>query len=189
MSPDYNSMNGVWPTLIANSGSGDSYCVRRTTDFGTGPLADGDALAAFKAAYEGADNILDQMGETQKRFYVTRSVFDNLVSSYESVSTGSDLQVTYQVDGIINVRYRGVPVQKISAWDQDLADTDNPLNGTVEHLLLYTTRENHVLGVEDTADLNRIRSWYSLDDDKYKFDSKMRVGYNYLHCDLTVIAY
>ena len=25
-------------------------------------------------------------------------------------------------------------------------------------------------------------------DDLYKFDSKMRMGYNYLHCDLQVIA-
>ena len=43
---------------------------------------------------------LDQLPEADKKFYVTRSVYDNLVASYESVSTGSDLQVGYQQDGI-----------------------------------------------------------------------------------------
>jgi hypothetical protein len=186
---DFNQLEGLWAQLIANSGGGTSYCVNKVASFGTATLSAGEALAAFKAAYEGADAILDQIPEAQKRFYVTRSVFDNLVSSYESVSTGSDLQVGYLADGIPIVRYRGVEVVKISAWDESLADTANPLNGTTSHLLLYTTRENHVLGVENSADLNRIRSWYSLDDDKYKFDSKMRIGYNYLHCDLQTIAY
>ena len=187
-STDYDQTDGLWTRLIADAGSGESYCVQQTGTFGTGALADDKALAEFKAAYEGANNILDQIPENQKAFYVTRSVYDNLVSSYESVSTGSDLQVTFQQDGIPVVRYRGVPVVKVSFWDESLADTDNPLNGTVEHLLLYTTMENHVIGVGDTADLNRIDGWYSKDYDLDKFDSKMRMGYNYLHCDLQVIA-
>lgn len=186
---DWSQMDGLWTTLLANDGEGTSYCVNKTSSFGTGALTDGEALAAFKAAYVGADSILDAIPENQKAFYVTRSVYDNLVASYESISTGSDLQVSWNVDGIPVVRYRGVPVMKISAWDDYLADATNPLFGDIEHLLLYTTRENHVLGVENTADLNRIRSWYSRDDDKYYFDSKMRVGYNYLHCDLQTIAY
>lgn len=185
----YGIFDGLWTTLIANSGSGDSYCVQRTSTFGTGALSAGDALAAVQAANEGASAILDQIPENQKAFYVTRSVWDNLYNSYSSVSTGSDLQVGYTQDGIPNLRYKGIPVVKISRWDQSLADANNPLNGTYEHLLLYTTRENHVLGVQNQADLNRVRGWYSLDDDVYNFDSKMRVGYNYVHCDLTVIGY
>ena len=186
---DWNQLDGLWTTLIANSGGGASYCVNRTGSFGTGSLAAGKALAELKAAYEGADAILDEIPNNLKAFYVTRSVYDNLVSSYESVSTGSDLQVGYQIDGVPFVRYRGVDVVKISAWDQYLADSTSPLFSTTRHLILYTTKENHVLGVENSADLNRIRGWYSLDDDKYYFDSKMRVGYNYVHCDLQTIAY
>lgn len=187
----YGIMEGLWPQLIANSGGpGDSYCIRRTaSSFGTGALAVDFALAVFKEAYEGAPAILDQLPENQKQFTVTRSVFNNLVSSYESKSTGSDLQVTYLKDGIPVVQYRGVPVVKVSQWDVALADAANPLDGVAKHLLLYTTRDNHVLGVQNAADLNRVDGWYSKDDDVYNFASKMRLGYNYVHCDLTVIAY
>lgn len=185
----YGIMEGLWPTLIANSGGGTSYCVNRTSTIGTGTLASNAAIGYLKAAYEGADAILDQIPENQKSFSVTRSIFDNLISTYESTSTGSDLQVSWNKDGIPQVRYRGVPVVKISQWDKALADANNPLNGTVEHLVLYTTRDNHVLGVQNQADLNNVRGWYSIDDDVYNFDAKMRLGYNYVHCDLTVIAY
>lgn len=185
----YGIMEGLIPQLIANSGSGSSYCVNRTTDFGTGALSNNAARDAFKAAYEGADARLAQIPENQKAFFVTRSVFDNYLDSLDSTGNGSDLQVTYTVDGVPNVRYRGIPVVKISEWDNALADTNNPLNGTVEHVMIYTTRENHVLGVQNNADLNRIKGWYSDDDDIYRFDSKMRLGYNYVHCDLTVIGY
>ena len=187
-STDYDQTDGLWTKLIADSGEGLSYCVQKGADI-SGSLADGDALAALKAVYQGSSNILDQIPVNQKYFAVTRSVYDNLVSSYESVSTGSDLQVSYQTDGIPNVMYRGVEIKKVASWDTDLADTANPLNGAVENLILYTTAENHVLGVGDTADLNRIEGWYSKDDDLYKFDSKMRFGYNYLHCDLSTIAF
>lgn len=188
-SDKYDQLDGLWTTLLANDGSGTSYCVNKVASFGTGSLSAGEALSALEAAYEGADEILDQIPESEKRFYVTRSVYDNYFNSLQSATTGSDNQVTYTQDGIPVLRYRGVVVEKISAWDKFLRETDNPLNGTVEHLLLYTTKQNHVLGVENSGDLNRIRGWYSIDDDKYRFDGKMRVGYNYIHCDLQTIAY
>lgn len=185
--PFYSIMEGLWPTLVTGVGSGD--VTRATTVLGVGALAPGAALASMKEVYEESDAILDQLPENQKVFAVTRSVFDNLVSSYESVSTGSDLQVGYQQDGIPQVRYRGVPVIKISQWDAALADATNPNNGVIEHAILYTTRENHVLGVQNTADLNRVRGWYSIDDDVYNFDAKMRLGYNYVHSGLTTVAF
>jgi len=189
VSPDYSQMQGLWPTLIANSG-GPGYCIPRPgTALGNGDLASGVALEALKAVYQGANNILDQMPENMKAFWVTRSIYDNLVSSYESVSTGSDLQVTLQTDGIPVVRYRGVVVNKVASWDEDLSDLDNPLNGVVSHLILYDTRDNNVVGVANEGDLNRIDGWYSKDDDIYNFASKMRMGYNFVHCDLASIAY
>lgn len=187
----YGIMDGYITTLLANDGpvGGSGYCVQRAADLGTGALAADAAITAMEAAYNDADSTLDQIPENQKYFQATRSVFNNLLKSYESTSTGSDLQVTMQMEGVPNVRYRGVPVKKISEWDNALSDAANPLNGTVEHLLVYTTKENHVLGVQNQSDLNKIDGWYSKDDDVYKFASKMRAGYNYVHCDQTVIAY
>lgn len=189
---NYNQLDGLWVRMISGSGGAvgsDAYGIKRVADLGTGSLANGEALSTLKAAYEEADAILDQIPEDQKYFLLTRSMFDNLVTSYESSSTGSDLQVTWQKDGIPQVRYRGVPVTKVSSWDVFLADPANPWYNSIEHLLLYTTRENHVVGVQNQADLNRIDGWFDKTDDKFYFDSKMRAGYNYLHDDLTVVAY
>lgn len=179
---DYNFVDGLWKVLIAGVGTD----INRAATLGTGALSAGEALAALKSCYEDADPILDRSKAT---FVVTRSVLDNLVTSYESISTGSDLQVSWQVDGIPNVRYRGVPVKEVPAWDVMLQDAANPLNTVADHLILYTVKENHVLGVQNASDLNRIKGWYSDDDDNYKFAAKMRMGYNYVHPDMTVIAY
>ncbi len=185
LSDNYNQTDGLWTKTIAGVGTG---CVNRAVDISS-VLGDGDALSAIKDVYKGADNTLDQIPENMKHMLVTRSVFDNLVDSYESVSTGSDLQVRYLTDGIPTVSYRGVEVKKISFWDQSLLDVENPLNGTTTNLIMYTTKENHAIAVGDTADLNRIDGWYSKDDDEFKFASKMRMGYNYIHCDLTTVGY
>lgn len=192
-SADYDQLDGLWTTLIANAGSGESYCVRRTSTLGTGDLSAGDALAALKAAYEGSAIILKQMPKNMKYFAVTGTVYENLLSSYESNTTGSDLQFTNMVNGQGDsegeLSYRGIRVIPVYSWDNDLADTDNPLNGTVEHLILYTIKENHAVGVDVEADAERISGWYERKDRRYYIEGFQRLGYNYIHCDLQSIAY
>ena len=171
----------LWTKLIA--GVAD-YCVERIGDFNDTLVAD-EALGILKGMYEGAPAILDQVGEADKKFYVTRSVYDNLVSSYESVSTGSDLQVGYQADGIPVVRYRGIEVVKVTQWDQAISLFSLP----DPNRALYTTPMNHMVGFETTSDVTNLDIWYSKDDDLTKVRGKYRMGYEYKHCDLQVIAY
>jgi hypothetical protein len=190
---DYNMLDGLWTQLIANSGTGSSYCVRKTDSLGTGTLADGAALAALKATYEGSAIILKQLPKNLKYFAVTGSVYENLLSSYESNTTGSDLQFTNLVNGQgdseARLSYRGIAVVPVYSWDADLADTANPLNGTVEHLILYTTRDNHVAGFKRQEDSERISGWYERKDRKFYVEGFYRMGYTYIHCDLQSIAF
>jgi hypothetical protein len=184
---DYNQLDGLWTTLIANSGTGSSYCVRRTSDL-AGTLADGAALTALKEAYEGSAVILKQLPNDMKYFAVTGSVYENLLSSYESNSQGTEAQFTLLKDGDDNLTYRGVKVKAIYAWDNDLADTDNPIFGRT-NLILYTTKVNHAVGVDVEADAEKITGWYERKDRKYYIEGFQRLGYNYIHCDLQTIAY
>jgi hypothetical protein len=186
---DYNQLDGLWTKLIANSGTGSSYCVRRTSNLGTGALASGAALAALKAAYEGSAIILKQLPNSEKFFAVTGTVYENLLSSYEANVNGTERQFTNLVSGQDGLTYRGIRVIPIYAWDESLADTANPLNGTVSHLILYTTRNNHVAGFKSLDDAGRIGGWYERKDRKYYVEGFYRMGYTYIHCDLQSIAY
>lgn len=190
---DYNQLDGMWTQLIANSGESNAYCVRKSGSLGTGALAAGAALAALKEAYEDSAIILKQIPNNQKYFAVTGSVYENLLSSYEANVDGTERQflnlVQGQGDQGTALMYRGIMVQPIYAWDQALEDTDNPLNGTVEHLILYTTRENHVAGFKRQSDADTISGWYERKDRKYYVEGFYRMGYTYIHCDLQTIAF
>jgi len=175
-----NMLDGLWTTLIAGVAL---YDVDQVADFNTTLVAD-EALGKLKLMYESAPAVLDQVPEGDKKFYVTRSVYDNLVSSYESVSTGSDLQVGYQADGIPVVRYRGIELIKLSQWDAAISTfgLSNP------NRALYTTAQNHVVGVERAGDETKADVWYSKDDDIVKTSVKYRMGYQYRAAGFSVIA-
>ena len=194
-SDDFNMLDGLWTQLIGNSGpvGADGYCVKRTSNLGTGTLAEGAALAALKAAYEGSAIILKQLPNNMKYFAVTGSVYENLLSSYESNVNGTERQfmnlVQGQGDQGTSLMYRGIPVMPIYAWDNSLADPDNPFNGTVEHLILYTTRDNHAAGFKRQEDSERISGWYERKDRRFYVEGHYAMGYTYFHCDLQSIAY
>lgn len=188
---DWNQLDGLWTQLIGNAGHNSSYCVNKAYDFDNNDLSSGEALTALKACYEDSAIILKQMPNNMKYFAVTGSVYENLLSSYEANVNGTERQFTNltmgQGDQGSSLMYRGIPVNPIYAWDEALADTDNPLNGN-QHLILYTTRENHVAGFYRQEDADRITGWYERKDRKYYVEGFYRMGYTYLHCDLQTIA-
>ena len=112
-----NQLDGLWPRLLAGVAT---YDVDRVADFNT-VLADNEALEKCKLMYESAPATLDQVPEGDKKFYATRSVYDNLMCSYESISTGSDFQVSRVIDGAPKLYFRGIEVLKISQWDSAIS--------------------------------------------------------------------
>jgi hypothetical protein len=91
--------------------------------------------------------------------------------------------------GLTTLTYKGIPVIPVDVWDLFLAESDNPLFATTRHLILLTVKDNHILGVEQGSDLNKIEGWYERKDRKFYYEADMKFGYNYLHCDLQTIAY
>ena len=122
---DYNMLDGLWPTLIDGVAT---YCVDRIgSALGSGTLSADTALTYLKAHYEGANIILKQQPVDKRKFYVTGSVYENLMSSYESKSSGSDAQLNLLINGTTGaMKYRGIEVVPVYAWDAAL-DADKPL--------------------------------------------------------------
>jgi hypothetical protein len=84
----------------------------------------------------------------------------------------------------------GIPVVKINAWDEALRDTANPLNGVKDTLMVLTTKDNHVIGVDGQVG----NSGQSLEFfyDKYRNTNVIRgrftLGYRYVFGELVAIS-
>lgn len=196
-SANYNQIDGLWDRLIDSSGASNYCVVRGGSALGTGTLSAGAALTALEAVFAASNPLLKEMiGKT--KFYVTGSIYDNYVQSLVGTGNVSANQFQNTIDGVngsLNltvgggVNYKGIPIVPIRLWDSLLQDTNNPLNSTTRHLILLTVKENHILGVEQGKDLNRIDGWYERKDRTFYYEADMKFGYNYLHCDLQSIAY
>lgn len=184
---DYNQFDGLWDRLIDSSGA-SNYCVRRAgSALGTAALASGNALTHLETAYAQSNILLKNA--PGKKFFVTRSIWDNYYNSL--IGTGAVTEQAFEnlQKGLTNLTYKGIPVIPVDLWDSFLQETDNPLYGTTAHLILLTVKENHILGVEQGSDLNKIEGWYERKDRKFYYEADMKFGYNYLHCDLQTIMY
>lgn len=197
---DYNQFDGLWDRLIDSSGA-SNYCVVRASatngagaqGFGTGSLASNAAITALQSAYTNSNILLkEQIDVGNATFWVTRSVWDNYYDTL--IANGAVLQVTEQSfqnlqKGLTNIYYKGIPVRPVGLWDTFLAESDNPLTATTRHLVLLTIKENHILGVENSGDLNRLEGWYERKDRQFYYEADFKLGYNYLHCDLQTIVF
>lgn len=184
---DYNQIDGLWDRLIDSSG-GSNYCVVRAgSALGTGTLAAGAALTALEAVYASSNILLKN--SPNKIFWVTRSIWENYYNSL--IGTGAVTEQAFEnlQKGLTTLTYKGIPVKPVDLWDQFLTESDNPLFATTRHLILLTIKDNHILGVENAADLNKIEGWYERKDRKFYYEADMKLGYNYLHCDFQTIAY
>lgn len=192
-SADWNQIDGLWPNLIDQSGA-SNYCVYASkTNFGTGALAASAAYNELLAIYGNSSNLLKQEGidKGKAKFLVTRSIWENLYTSYTATGAVTELAFKQAMDGISGqLTFRGIPVVPITIWDDFLADSTNPLYSTTRHLIAFTLKENHILGVENTSDMDKIDSWFEKKDNKRYYRANMIMGFlGAIHCDLTTISY
>lgn len=189
-SADWDTIDGIWTQLMADAGTASTYCVKKANvSLGTAALSSGEALAALEAVYSESSNLLKAVPVSKKKFFVTGSVYDNYFNSLAATGAVTEQAYTALLNGAQTLTYKGVPVVPVRIWDTELADSTNPLYGTTAHLILYTTKDNHRVGVESNGDLNKIDGWYDRKDRKFYFEGDMKFGYTYLHCDLQTIAY
>ena len=181
-SADYSMLDGLWTRLIAGVAT---YDVKRIGGDISGALSAGDGVNLLQQNYVGAEIILKQVPNDQKAFLVTGTIFENVQASYESSVNGTERQFTMLTDGVDGLKYRGIPLIPIYAWDSAIeADELGAPNR-----ILYTELDNHVIGVNRASDLDRVDAWYDRDTRFYKIEAQMRLGYNYVFGGLTTISY
>lgn len=190
---DYNQIDGLITRLLDSAGA-SNYCVRRAGTvagtpgaLGIGALSAGNALTYLENNYSDSNILLKNA--TGKKFFVTQSIWDNYYNSLIGTGAVTEQAFSNLQKGLTTLTYKGIPVVPVPLWDKFLLESDNPLTGTVRHIILLTVPSNHILGVESAADLNKIDSWYEMKDQKRYYRASFKIGYNYLHCDLQTLSY
>lgn len=191
-SADYNVIEGIFVKMYdANA----SYCVKRVgndlPNTHNSLLTTDQAYNAFQATHTKAPIILKQLPISEKIFWVTGSVYENLLASYESKTNGAtELQFKYLVDGTPSLTYRGIDVVPLYIADNYLeSDTNNPWYDNLRHFIIYTTKggskySNWVFGTERASDLDRIDMFYDQRTKQTYAQHESRFGLNFIQCDL-----
>lgn len=176
----YNVCDGLWTRMFDGVASYDVTEVNGSIS----SLSATDAKNYLQALYTGAPIILKQIPAARKKFFVTGNVYEALMAYYENNANAGGF-VVREENGVTMLRYRGIEVVGIYAWD-DWIDTDNLGNNT---RLLYTAPDNHVIGIEESRNQGRVQAWYDQNTKFNKFRGEFRLGYNYLHGGLQAISY
>lgn len=204
---DYNVIDGV---LVKLYDAFANYCVKRVgndlPNTWNSLLTTDQAYNALKALHTKSSVILKQIPPNEKVFWVTGSMYENLLESYESktngatemqfkmildgVSMGVGTQIVKSPDGGPTLTYRGIPVIPLYLLDNYLEDSANPFYNSLRHFAIYTTSgkskyANLVLGTESASDLDRIEMFYDQRTKTTYSQYESRFGTNFIQCDLT----
>lgn len=174
-------LDGLWTRLIAGTATYEVERIGGSLD----TLSADSALQRLRFMHESANNILRSLPVSERKFFVTQSIYDNLLTSYESITSGSNLQFQLLQDGTTSLKFRGIDVIPVLAWDDAIArySLGSP------NRIIYTTPQNHVIGVNRAGDDSVVGAWYERKDRQVYFEAQYRMGYNYVHPDLQAIAY
>lgn len=204
---DYNVIDGLMAKFYdANS----AYCVKRVgndlPNTFNSLLGTDQAYNALKSLHTKSSNILKQIPPSEKVFWVTGSMYENLLESYESKTNGAtEMQFRMIVEGVSmgvgtgivkspdggpTLTYRGIPVIPLYLLDNYMEDSANPWYNNLRHFAVYTTTgkskfANLVLGTESASDLDRIEMFYDQRTKQTYSQYESRFGTNFIQCDLT----
>lgn len=179
----YNVVDGLWtvhipnlvnqnqiPYINANSGA---------------PLAPGATIDLLEDVYRAQSNALYGITAANKRFYVTRSVWEGYQTDLENTGGGDAGRVAL-INGETSLFYRGIRLVPFLNWDEY---TENDLGQTDEHLVMLTTPDNIVVATDVLADLNRIQVFFDQLDEKTRIKVNAKFGSNFVHPSLFCVAY
>jgi hypothetical protein len=177
----YNSVDGLWPTLID---AATTYEVQREADITALSQTVGERTFDYlRTIHENAPILLKQVPNNQKKFYVTGKMYENLMTTYEDTDMAA-VGITARVEnGVMSLMFRGIDVVPVYAWDQWI-EADGLGNNC---RMLYTSTDNHVIGIENASDRDAYRVRLDEDLDIMKYRAKFKLGYNFVFGDFTVI--
>lgn len=192
---DWNQFDGLISLFLDASASigATRFVDAETTAFQSSDvLATDGAYGLLKQLYGAQTAELRQVPVAEKKFYVTNTVFDNLMDTYEDL--GSSAGLLRLIEGG-KMYFRGIEVVPVPEWDASLADSTNPHytgSGLAigSNLIVYTAPANIVIGTDVTSPTSEFKVRYNDDDDELmKVIAKFKLGTQFVHSTLVALAY
>lgn len=181
----YSAIDGVF---VKFTDSAANYCVQLVSDAfppqHNSTLSTNQARDILRLLWGNSKILLKQLAPSQKVFWVTGSVWENYM---DSVINDCCVEGSWKAgqDGIDRLFYRGIELLPLWVLDDALEnDTTNPWYDEIRHFIVYTSRDNHLLGVENAADLNNLEMCYDCYRKTTLIQADYRMGYNFALCDL-----
>lgn len=176
-----------------------SYCVKRVSNaFGNNQntnLNTDEALGVFQQLYRNSQIPLMQLPASEKVFWTTGAVYNNLLESYQTSSrSGSEAQFRTLTNGETSLMFNGIEVKPLWLLDSVLSsDSTCPWYGSLRNFIIYTPKassrfSNLVLGTEKASDLDRVAVFYDQRLLTTFAQAELRFGVNFINCDLTSFA-
>jgi len=163
--------------------------VATTANTAPADLSSGESEDIFKELYETSNKVLKATPKNEKYMLVTDTILENYISYLESLGT-ERAQIQLE-NGQSLHQYRGIPIIPLS-WEIDLeadfahASGENP---AYPHRVIYTNQDNLVLGLNSLNSWSETRMWYNPDEEENRFRSKFEMGVQYVHNELSSVAY
>ncbi len=168
----------------------DGSVANTTANTAPSALAADEAVGIFKTLYEAQPAVLAQIPDRQKRIYCDTRVVNNYVESLEDSGTYTESGKRMLIDGIERPTYRGIPIIEC-AWGQYLEDFPHA-SGYLParpHRMILTVPDNLVIGIDAESEFNQMDFWFNRDEQENRFRMQLKIGVQYVHNQLMVVAY
>lgn len=162
---------------------------------GGGSVAESGVVAVAKAGALSAneadstledmmDAITPEMNEFDLVFYMTQSMWRNLIHTMKNRATPLG-DMVYGAGGIKVPSYEGIPIIVRPDWDKWIAAGNGSLK---PHRALLTTPQNLIFATDGTNDSEMIETWYNEEAQMRRYRVQYKAQTAYLHKELIVLA-
>jgi hypothetical protein len=181
--PFYNITDGLWTVHLRHLAE-NNLSPYINSNSGT-PLGAGDARALLEKMYKAQSKVLKGLPRTEKKFYVSDSVWEGWFDDAESLGSG-DASRFQIINGERPLTYRGIELIVDPCWDDIM---ENDFGSPDTHLALLTTPKNLIMSTDVLSDKNSLEFWYDRKEESNNLRVKFSMGTNFVHPAFFVIAY
>lgn len=182
----WNKFDGLFTQLTKYVDQG---IIATPSAIAAGAITPANAVAVLDALYAGQSELLSDMNDEDKAFYVDKDIYDAygdwlIVGSHNGSISYAEMQAGRQ-----RLFYKGIEV-KPKKWGGILKALNG---GTKAHAALLTVRGNFIFKTDSTygGGENRdeaVRMWYSMDDDVFRRQMYVQGGTEVIAPQLVVMA-
>lgn len=175
----FNVIDGLWKQIfeivaadserksVTDLTTKNALSTRALQKFNTADITNQVVTKAFDQLVTDADERLST-GTYKPMFIVTKSVGDQYKRERKFAFPNIDMAYERIENGISVLKSDGYDVVVFSFWDRIIENYE--FNGTKDHLphrIVYTTKENLLVGTEDTKSLSEFKAFMVEDTEKY----------------------